>query len=158
VIDLVDLSNPLVISESRRIDAPADAIFAVLRDPTRHREFDGSTMVRNSDAPPIEAVGDRFVVHMHNDEFGDYEMRSEVIVYDPGREITWAPKRHDIVEDDWNHRWGWRLTPEGDSTEVVAYFDCTRVPEDGQRILRGGEWSRPILRRSLENLEGLIVS
>jgi hypothetical protein len=158
VVDLVDLSNPLVISESRRIEAPADVIFGLLKDPTRHREFDGSTMVRDSDAPPIEAVGDRFIVRMHNDEFGDYEMRSEVVAYVPDREISWAPKRHDVVEEDWNHRWGWRLAPEGSATRVVAYFDCTRVPEDGQRILRGGEWSRPILRRSLENLENLVVS
>jgi uncharacterized protein YndB with AHSA1/START domain len=158
VVDLVDLSNPLVISESRRIDAPATAIFAVLKDPTRHHQFDGSTMVRDSDAPPIEAVGDRFIMRMHNDEFGDYEMRSEVIAYVPDHEIAWAPQRHDVVEESWNHRWGWRLTPDGDATDVVAYFDCTRVPADGQRILRGGEWSRPILRRSLENLENLFVS
>jgi uncharacterized protein YndB with AHSA1/START domain len=158
VVDLVDLSNPLVISESRRIDAPATAIFAVLRDPTRHHQFDGSTMVRDSDAPPIEAVGDRFIMRMHNDEFGDYQMRSEVIAYVPDHEIAWAPQRHDVVEESWNHRWGWRLTPDGDATDVVAYFDCTRVPADGQRILRGGEWSRPILRRSLENLENLFVS
>lgn len=158
MVDLVDLSNPLVISESRRIDAPATAIFAVLKDPTRHHQFDGSTMVRDSDAPPIEAVGDRFIMRMHNDEFGDYQMRSEVIAYVPDHEIAWAPQRHDVVEESWNHRWGWRLTPDGDATDVVAYFDCTRVPADGQRILRGGEWSRPILRRSLENLENLFVS
>lgn len=157
MVDLVDLSNPLVISESRRIDAPADAIFEVLKDPTRHREFDGSTMVRDSDAPLIEAVGDRFIVRMHNDEFGDYEMRSEVVAFVPGREIAWAPNRHDVVEEGWNHRWGWRLAPDGNATHVVAYFDCTRVPADGQRILRGGEWSRPILSRSLENLENLVV-
>lgn len=56
MVDLVNLSNPLVISESRHIDAPAEALFAVLKDPTRHREFDGSTMLRHSDAAPIEAV------------------------------------------------------------------------------------------------------
>lgn len=158
MVDLIDLSNPLVISEARRIDAPATAIFAVLKDPTRHHEFDGSTMVRDSDAPLIEAVGDRFIMRMHNEEFGDYEMRSEVIAYVPDREIAWAPSRHDVVEESWNHRWCWRLTPDGNATDVVAYFDCTRVPADGQRILRGGEWSRPILRRSLENLENLVVT
>jgi len=157
VDDAVDLSLPRVISESRRIDAPAAVIFEVLRDPKRHREIDGSSMVRDSDAPPVEATGDHFIVRMHNDEFGDYEMRSEVVIYIPGREITWAPTRHDVVEESWNHRWGWRLAPVGEATEVIAYFDCTRVPEDGQRILRGGEWSRPILRRSLENLERLVV-
>jgi hypothetical protein len=31
------------------------------------------------------------------------------------------------------------------------------VPEDGLRILRRGEWGRPILDRSLEKLRELIV-
>jgi hypothetical protein len=156
--EVADLSDPLVVAVSRRMDAPAHRIFEVLRDPRRHHEFDGSTMVRDTDAPPIEAVGDIFVMRMHNDEFGDYEMRNQVVEYVQDRAIAWAPKRHDVDDDeDWNHRWGWRLSPDGERTEVTAYFDCTRVPEDGQRILRGGERWRPVLERSLERLETLVA-
>ena len=154
--DEVNFSDPLVVAVSRRIDATAQQIFAVLRDPQRHREFDGSSMVRGSEAPPIEAVGDEFIMGMHNEEFGDYEMRNVLIEYVPDRAIAWAPKRHDIQDDeDWNHRWGWRLAPDGESTNVTAFFDCRLVPPDGRRILRDGERWRPVLERSLERLEAL---
>lgn len=151
------LSDPLVVAVSRRIEAPAHKLFEVLCDPRRHQEFDGSTMVRDTDALPIEAVGDTFVMRMHNEEFGDYEMRNHVVEYVQDRAIAWAPKRHDVDDDeDWDHRWGWRLAPDGEATEVTAFFDCTRVPEEGRRILRGGERWRPDLERSLERLDTLV--
>lgn len=146
-----------MLSERRRIPAPAPVIFEVLRDPRRHREFDSSGMVRTTDAPPVTAVGDAFVMSMHNDMFGDYEMRNEVVEYAPDRAIARAPKRHDVIEDSWDHRWGWRLAPDGGATEVTAYFDCSRLPEDGLRVLRNGEMWRPVLERSLEKLEALVV-
>lgn len=151
-----DLSDPLVVAVSRQIDAPAHELFELLRDPRRHPELDGTGMLRGTDAPPIEAVGDAFVMRMHNDEFGDYEMRNHVVEYVQDRAIAWAPKRHDLDEEDWDHRWGWRLEPRGEATEVTAFFDCTRVPEDGRRILRGGERWRADMERSLEQLAGLV--
>ena len=154
----VDFSDPLVIAETSRVDAPTTQLFEILRDPKRHHEFDGSTMVRDSDAAPIEHVGDAFVMNMHNDDFGDYQMRSEVIEYVADRAIAWAPRRHDIEEDSWDHRWGWRLTPDGQSTQVTAFFDCRQVPDDGRRILRDGEWARPILARSLVRLEAIVTT
>ena len=48
-------------------------------------------MVRDSDAPPVEATGDHFIVRMHNDEFGDYEMRSEVVIYVPVARLRGRP-------------------------------------------------------------------
>jgi uncharacterized protein YndB with AHSA1/START domain len=159
VSTVADLSDPLVVSVSRRIDASPQDVFEVLRNPRRHHEFDGSSMVRDSEAPPIESGGDVFIMRMHNDEFGDYEMRNEVVEYIQNEAVAWAPKRHDIDDDvDWNHRWGWRLQPDGAATVVTAFFDCTRVPDDGRRILRDGERWRPVLERSLERLDGLIVS
>jgi hypothetical protein len=157
VAHVADLNNPLVISESRRISAPAHEIFVVLRDPRRHVEFDGSSMVRSSDAAPIGSVGDSFVMRMHNDDFGDYEMRNEVVEFIEDQAIAWAPNRHDVDEESWNHRWGWRLHPDGGTTEVTAYFDCSRVPQDARRILRNGEWGRPILERSLDRLNTLVM-
>jgi uncharacterized protein YndB with AHSA1/START domain len=157
VTETSDLSDPLVVAVSRRIDAPAHEIFQVLRDPKRHHEFDGSGMVRTTDDPPIESVGDTFVMRMHNDEFGDYEMRNDVVEFVADRALAWAPSRHDVEEDGWDHRWGWRLAPDGEATEVTAFFDCTRVPEDGRRILRDGQRWRPVLERSLEQLEVLVV-
>lgn len=152
-----NLSDPLVVAVSQRIEAPASRVFSVLRDPKRHVEFDGSTMVRESSAAPIGAVGETFVMRMHNEEFGDYEMRNEVVEFIEDRAIAWAPKRHDVKDEvDWNHRWGWRLISDGEATEVTAFFDCSRVPDEGRRILRDGERWRPVLQRSLERLDSLV--
>jgi hypothetical protein len=156
VSDVPDSSAQLIITTSRRIHATAHQIFEILRDPKRHQEIDGSAMVRDSDALPVQAAGDSFVMRMNNEMFGDYEMRNEVVDYAPDRLIAWAPKRHDKVDDvDWNHRWGWRLVAQGEFTDVTAFFDCSRVPDDGLRILRNGEWGRPILERSLDRLEAI---
>ena len=89
--ETADVSDPLVVVVSRRIDAPAHELFEVLRSPKRHCEFDGSTMVRDSDALPIDGVGDTFVMRMHNEEFGDYEMRNIVVEYVQDVAIAWAP-------------------------------------------------------------------
>jgi hypothetical protein len=155
---LADLADPLVVTATCRIDAPASAIFEVLRDPRRHPNFDGSGMLLGTDAPPVTAVGDSFVMRMHNDEFGDYEMRNHVVELVEDRAIAWAPKRHDVAEEDWDHRWGWRLEPDGDATVVTAFFDCTRVPEDGRRILRGGQRWQGELASSLVRLDELVTS
>ena len=157
VTHTVNWSDPLVIAESRDIAAPVHEIFSVLRDPRRHHEFDGSSMVRDCDALPIESVGQSFVMRMHNEEFGDYEMRNDVVEFALNQAVTWAPNRHDIQEESWNHRWGWRLRPISDTTLVTAFFDCTRVPEDARQILENGEWARPILVRSLERLKALVT-
>ena len=154
----MDLTDPLVIVESRRVNASAHDVFSVLRDPKRHREFDGSSMVRDSDAPPIEAVCDSFVMRMYNEKMGDYEMRNEVVAFEMDQAIAWAPKRHDVDDgDDWDHRWGWMFTDEP-STLITAYFDCTRVPDDVRRHLKNGEWARPILLGSLDQLETFFSS
>jgi hypothetical protein len=43
-----------VVSVSKRIEAPADRIFAVIADPDRHTELDGSGMLRGAEgAKPI---------------------------------------------------------------------------------------------------------
>jgi hypothetical protein len=89
---------------------------------------------------------------------GDALVGVPVVEFDPDRSIAWAPTRHDIDEDTWNHRWGWHLAPDGEGTAVTAFYDCTRVPEDGLRILSRGEWGRPILEASLERLEALVTA
>lgn len=63
------------VSVSRRIDAPAEVLFAVLADPARHPGIDGSGMVRKAHGTSVIAgVGTVFTMSMHNDELGDYEI------------------------------------------------------------------------------------
>jgi hypothetical protein len=81
---------------SRIIDAPPGRIFAVLADPARHRELDGAGMLRGLDSgdAPVTAAGQAFVMNMNQDGIGDYQMRSEIVVYEADRRIGWAPAIH----------------------------------------------------------------
>ncbi|MGH3188666.1 MAG: hypothetical protein ACRDOL_15615 [Streptosporangiaceae bacterium] len=68
------------VSVSRRIEAPAERLFALLADSANHPLIDGSGMVREP-APSVRLsrTGDAFVMDMHHEEFGDYQMRNEVV-------------------------------------------------------------------------------
>ena len=83
-------TKPGTVSVSRCIDAPAEVVFALLANPARHPSFDGSGMLLDTDrTQPLETVGDTFVMRMHNDEMGAYEMLNHVVVFD--RERRWVP-------------------------------------------------------------------
>ncbi len=140
------------VSAVRRIEAPAEVLFARLADPTRHPSFDGSGMLRDgSGNKVVSAVGDSFTIKMHNDEMGDYEMRNDVVEYVPNRRIVWEPvmsaasRPEDTagIGERAGHRWGYELEPDGDDAVIVTeIFDCTEAPQwlrvavdDGNRWL-----------------------
>jgi hypothetical protein len=74
--------EPVVVS--RLIEARAGDIFRILADPGRHPDLDGSGMLRGgiSDAV-VSGVGDVFVMRMHYERYGDYEMNNQVVEYEP---------------------------------------------------------------------------
>src|SRR5579871_3040347 len=115
----------------RRIEADPGVVFAIVADPRRHVEFDGSGMLRGTDAAgPVTAVGQDFSMRMYYEEFGDYEMRNRVVAFEPGRLVEWAPLRADVADDDWQHRWGFVVEPDGTGTVVTEYYDLTGSPPD----------------------------
>src|SRR5580658_2613557 len=80
------------VSVSRRINAPAPRVFAILADPAAHPILDGSGMLLEAVAPsPITGVGDTFTIKMHNDEMGDYEMTNRVVEFEADRRLAWEP-------------------------------------------------------------------
>jgi hypothetical protein len=46
---------------------------------------------RAAPAVRLSRAGDAFVTNMHHDEFGDYQMRNEVVDYEAGRRLAWEP-------------------------------------------------------------------
>jgi uncharacterized protein YndB with AHSA1/START domain len=105
------------VSVTRTIAAPPEAIFALLVDPRKHVELDGSGTVRAS-----RSVGPRRLEL--NSRFGmdmkllgvPYRIRNQVVEYEENRLITW---RH-----FYGHRWRWQLRDLGDGrTEVTETFD-----------------------------------
>jgi hypothetical protein len=136
--------EPLEVS--RRIEAPAASIFAILASPKRHKDFDGSDMLRGVvDDRPISGVGDTFTMKMHR--LGDdYLMINYVVEFEPARRISWEPAPGDPSRTKGNdpskvgvaagYRWGYLLAPDGDDATVVTeVFDHGPLPEE---LLRDG--------------------
>jgi hypothetical protein len=154
---------------SRRIEAPATLIFGILADPQRHRDFDGSDMLRETVVNhPISGVGDTFTVKM-NRLGREYLMINHVVVFEADRRIVWEPAPGDVptaggdpskVGIPAGYRWGYRLTPDGeDATVVTEVFDCgseenrqTLLREDGQWI-NGSNSLVQSMTASLQRLE-----
>ena len=77
-----------VVTVERFIPAPAPAIFALLADPARHRDIDGSGTVQQPEGDDRRLVlGSEFGMSM---KMGvPYSMVSTVIEYEPDRRIAW---------------------------------------------------------------------
>jgi hypothetical protein len=154
------------VTVSRRIGAPAGVIFPILADPGRHRELDGSGMLRGVvSGTTISGVGDVFVMQMYFDQLGDYQMINHVVEYEPDRRIGWEPESgrgHPNAEPGaerrarWGQRWSFELAPDGpDATVVTEIFDCSRVPEDQRADIRNGTIWVTSMRQTLERLDQL---
>jgi len=150
------------VSVSRHIELPAEQLFALVADSANHPLFDGSGMVRKP-APGVmvSGVGDAFLMNMHHDRFGDYQMRNEVVEYEPGRRLTWepmqvagTPEAQAELGDPPHYRWGWELSPDGPgATMVTETFDCTRSPGDLRAAVKEGEGWLGAMTESLIKLE-----
>jgi hypothetical protein len=98
------------------VSAPAADLFAMLADPHRHHEVDGSGSVRsNVTGPHAVQLGDSFTVGMKM--FGvPYRITSKVTALEDGRLIEW---QHPAGQ-----RWRWEFLPLSEtSTQVTETFD-----------------------------------
>jgi uncharacterized protein YndB with AHSA1/START domain len=150
------------VSVSRRIEAPAERLFALVADSANHPLIDGSGMVREpAPAGSLSRTGDSFLMNMHHREFGDYQMRNEVVEYEAGRRLTWEPARvaaspeeQEAIGDPARYRWGYEFSPDGPgATLVTESFDCTRSPDDLRKAVQDGEGWRDAMTASLARLE-----
>src|SRR5215469_10293724 len=143
------------VKVSRRIEADAATIFGVLADPRKHIDMDGSDMMRGSltDAV-VTGVGDVFVLTMYYSKHRDYQMANRVVDYELNRRIVWEPRRHDIDEPPWGHRWGYELVPDGDGATIVSeIYDCSRAPEEERIGMQDGRIWIGAMTNTLERLD-----
>jgi uncharacterized protein YndB with AHSA1/START domain len=152
------------VSATTIIDAPADAVFAVLADPAKHAAIDGTGWVRGSlDGQPLTAAGQVFRIAMYhpNHPEGNYEMANRVQVFDPPRAISWEPGQD---AGDGSLRfggWVWRydLTPAGPSgTEVTLSYDWSAVPDFLRQHIGFPPFAPDHLGNSLAHLAGLATA
>ncbi|MFI6358933.1 hypothetical protein ACIBJF_41500 [Streptomyces sp. NPDC050743] len=161
---MTSTTGAAVVAVSRRITAPAEDIFRILADPGRHPDLDGSGMLRGGDfKAAVSGVGDVFVMRMHYERYGDYEMNNHVVAYETDRRIGWEPRPgrgHPDATDPraaWGHRWIFELLPDAaGATVVTEIFDGSRMPDDKRAEVDSGRaWWQTQMASTLERLADL---
>lgn len=106
------------VSRSAVVAAPPAEVFALLADPQRHAEIDGSGTVKGVvQGPERLALGDRFGMRMR---LGlPYVISNEVVELEPDRRIAWRHLGH--------HVWRYELEPVDGGTRVTETFDWERA-------------------------------
>ena len=120
-------AGPHKVSRSVEVGASAAELFAIVSDPRRHHEIDGSGTVRNNvHAPPKLALGSRFGTSMRM--YGlPYRITSTVTAFKPDELIEW---RHPL-----GHRWRWEFTPLSTQlTRVTETFDYSDIGPITKRL------------------------
>lgn len=102
------------VSASTVVAAPPEEVFALLADPRRHAEFDGSGTVRDAVSGPERlSLGATFGMKMR---IGlPYRISNTVVEFEDGRRIG---RRH-----FGRHVWRYELEPAAGGTRVTETFD-----------------------------------
>lgn len=114
-VTVVD-AGPRRVSRSIEVEAPASELFAIVADPRRHSELDGSGTVADNVSTPAElTAGSRFSTKMRM--FGvPYRITSTVTAFTPDSVIEW---RHPL-----GHHWRWEFEElDPHRTRVTETFD-----------------------------------
>lgn len=102
------------VSASTVVAASPEEVFALLADPRRHAEFDGSGTVRDAVSGPGRlGPGARFGMRMHLGV--PYRVSNTVVEFEEGRRIGW---RH-----VGRHVWRYELAAVPGGTRVTETFD-----------------------------------
>lgn len=115
--EIVETGNPRIKAGRITILAPAQEIFNLLADPSRHADIDGSGTVRRSVSGPARlSQGATFGMAMRLKL--PYRITNTVVEFEESRRIAW---RH-----TGRHRWRYELEAIDDATTVVTEtFDGT---------------------------------
>ncbi len=146
------MADLLQVSVERVVAAPPEEVFALLADPRRHREIDGSGTLRGAlDGPPRLHRGARFGMRM---QIGaPYEMTNTVVEFEEGRRIAWQPRPSNPVAAlvIGGRIWRYELEPVEGGTRVRETWDIRRerfpLP-----LLVGRAATRRAMTRTLERL------
>jgi uncharacterized protein YndB with AHSA1/START domain len=118
--------NPDIVSVERVIPFPPEAIFALIADPSRHPDIDGSGSVRKAKGQPQRLrLGSRFGMSMR---LGiPYSMVNTVVEYEENRRLAWqthAPTRLGRLFA--GRIWRYELEPVEGGTLVRESWDISQ--------------------------------
>ncbi|MCK4177783.1 SRPBCC family protein [Aciditerrimonas ferrireducens] len=137
-----------VISRTRVVAAPPEAVFAVLADPRRHPLIDGSGSVRGvTRGPERLSLGARFGMEMRIGV--PYRITNTVVEFEEPRRIAW---RH-----FGGHVWRYELEPVPEGTKVTETFDGRPSKAPWLLRLMGVERTHPTaIEATLDRLAALV--
>lgn len=114
-------------SVERVIPALPERIFALLADPARHRDFDGSGTVRDAKHVPSGklGLGSKFGMNM---KIGiPYSIESTVIEFEENRRIAWQTRPPGVFAKLAGGRiWRYELVPTNGGTLVRETWDISQ--------------------------------
>lgn len=138
----------------RSVDAAVEKVFEFVADPSRHRDFDRSGLVRTAvGTHRIGGVGDVFVMNMHDERRGgDFVLHNHVTEYVENARLAWHPGPDAARPEGWEIAWDFQ--PIGAyATEVTLTYDWSGVREGAERF---PETDAAALESSLERLAEVI--
>lgn len=136
-------TGPHRVSRRVLVNAPAAELFALVADPHRHQELDGSGTVRAAavDGPHVLTAGARFTVGMRQSGV-PYKITSVVTRCEPGRLLEW---RHPL-----GHLWRWEFAETAPGrTEVTETYDYSTA---------GAPWVATLLGFPKTNAKGITAT
>ncbi len=143
-------STPDVETVERFIPAPASEIFALLADPSRHKDIDGSGTVRESTTGSERLkLGSTFGMDMKAG-FG-YSMQSTVVEFEEDRRIAWQsrPPSGLMARFVGGRIWRYELEPADGGTLVRESWDIS------QEILK--PMVRPLRKKTNEAMTSTLA-
>lgn len=148
------------LSATITIDAPADAIFALLADPGSHPTIDGTGWLREAlDHRPVTGTGQVFRMAMYHERHPDknYTIANLVHEFEQSRLISWKPGQQNENGDVEVGGWVWRydLEPRGSGTEVTLTYDWSDAPQQVRDVIPFPPFDPAHLDNSLGHLAEL---
>jgi uncharacterized protein YndB with AHSA1/START domain len=147
------------VTVERVIPASAEAIFALLADPSRHHDLDGSGHVQAPKGPvsPLR-LGSSFTMAMRMGV--PYRMVSTVIEYEDARRIAWQTRGPTALGRHFGGRiWRYELEPSEDGTVVRETWDISEEsPLTRGMVRRAADVTRRDMEATLARIERLVAS
>ncbi len=133
------------VTSSIVVAAPAAEVFALIADPHRHHEFDGSGTVRRATSGPERlALGDRFGMAMKITL--PYKITNKVVEFEADRRIGWCHFAQAV--------WRYELEPVDGGTRITETFDWTGSPvAKGMELLKMPQGNAKSIRDTLRRLQ-----
>ena len=145
------------LSVERVIPAPPEKIFALLADPRRHLEIDGSGTLRGAiDGPAPLGLGDQFGMNMKIG--GPYQMTNTVVELEQNRRIAWQPRPRIAAAAllIGGRIFRYELEPVAGGTRVRETWDLSEERFPLSAALRSA--TRRNMTRTLERLEKAVTA